>query len=161
MNHDSAMARHRGPGTTVLVVEDDRWTRLLLHDLLAAHGYGALLAGDAHEALQLARDHRPGLILMDIHLPGSSGLEAVRRLKADPALRAIPVIAVTALAMREDEAMIREGGCADYLSKPFSSAALLESVERCLAAGSGDAETPAEWAAIERTPQWRAPLGFP
>lgn len=121
------------PGRTVLVVEDDYWTRLLLHELLEAHGYVALQARDALEAYQLARDFRPDLILMDIQLPEISGLEAVRRIKQNNALTAIPVVAVTAMAMQGDEKLIRDGGCVDYLSKPFSSEALIATVRRRLA----------------------------
>jgi two-component system cell cycle response regulator DivK len=120
------------PGRTVLVVEDDYWTRLLLHELLEAHGYVALQARDALEAYQLARDFCPNLILMDIQLPEISGLEAVRRIKQNEALSAIPVVAVTAMAMQGSEKRMREGGCDDYLSKPFSSAVLIETVGRCL-----------------------------
>lgn len=120
-------------GRTVLVVEDDYWTRLLLHELLEAHGYVALQARDALEAYQLARDFRPDLILMDIQLPEISGLEVVRQIKQNRSLRAIPVVAVTAMAMQGDEKAILDGGCVDYLSKPFSSAALIETVRRRLA----------------------------
>ncbi len=120
------------PGRTVLVVEDDYWTRLLLHELLEAHGYVALQARDALEAYQLTRDFRPNLILMDIQLPEISGLELVRRIKQNRSLHAIPVVAVTAMAMDGDEKLIRDGGCVDYLSKPFSSAVLIETVRRCL-----------------------------
>ena len=119
-------------GRTVLVVEDDYWTRLLLHELLEAHGYVALQARDALEAYQLARDFHPNLILMDIQLPEISGLEVVRRIKQNRTLSAIPVVAVTAMAMQGDEKRMREGVCIDYLSKPFSSTALIETVRRCL-----------------------------
>jgi two-component system cell cycle response regulator DivK len=127
-------AAEQQPGQTILVVEDDYWTRLLLHELLEAHGYIALQARDALEAYQIARDFQPDLILMDIHLPEISGLEAVRRIKQHTELCGIPVIAVTALAMKEDEQRIREGGCVEYLAKPFSSATLIDTVRRCLAA---------------------------
>ncbi|MDH3476641.1 MAG: response regulator [Rhodospirillales bacterium] len=127
-------AAEQQPGQTILVVEDDYWTRLLLHELLEAHGYIALQARDALEAYQIARDFQPNLILMDIHLPEISGLEAVRRIKQHTELCGIPVIAVTALAMKEDEQRIREGGCVEYLAKPFSSATLIDTVRRCLAA---------------------------
>ncbi len=125
--------RETDPGRTVLVVEDDYWTRLLLHELLEAHGYVALQARDALEAYQLARDFHPNLILMDIQLPEISGLEVVRRIKQNKALSTIPVVAVTAMAMQGDEEKMREGGCVDYLAKPFSSAELIETVRRCLA----------------------------
>ena len=130
-----AEAPRREPGReTVLIVEDDYWTRFLLHELLEAHGYGTLQARDALEAYQLTRDFRPDLILMDIHLPEVSGLDAVEQIKRHHALSEIPVVAVTALAMQGDEQRIREGGCVDYLAKPFSSATLIETVRRCLVA---------------------------
>jgi two-component system cell cycle response regulator DivK len=116
-----------------LIVEDDYWTRFLLHELLEAHGYSTLQARDALEAYQLARDHRPNLILMDIQLPEISGLDVVEQIQRNEALCRIPVVAVTAFAMPGDEERIREGGCVDYLAKPFSSTALIETVRRCLA----------------------------
>lgn len=118
---------------TVLVVEDDHWTRLLMHDLLEAHGYTAIEAGSIAGAYELAQRHRPELILMDIKLQGGSGLELVRRLRESD-LGAIPVVAVTALAMPQEKEMIRNGGCVDYLPKPFSSTALIDTVRRCMAA---------------------------
>ncbi len=119
---------------TVLVVEDDHWTRLLMHELLEAHGYAAIEAGDVAEAYELACRHRPELILMDIKLQGGSGLDLVRRLKDTRDLDTIPVVAVTALAMPQEKQMIRDGGCVDYLPKPFSSTALIDTVRRCMAA---------------------------
>jgi two-component system cell cycle response regulator DivK len=124
----------RAAEQTVLIVEDDYWTRFLLHDLLEAHGYGTLQAGDALEAYQLARAHRPNLILMDIGLSEISGLDVVEQIQLNEALCGIPVVAVTAHAMDGDERRIREGGCIDYLAKPFSSTALIETVQRYLAA---------------------------
>jgi two-component system cell cycle response regulator DivK len=82
------------------------------------------------EALHLAREHRPDLILMDIQLPEVSGLEVTRWIKEDADLRAIPVIAVTAFAMKGDEEKMRKGGCEAYLAKPISVASFLETVER-------------------------------
>lgn len=129
----------RAPGTKgtpggerILVVEDDYWTRLLLHELLEAHGYLALQAADAGQALRLLHTHHPDLILTDIRLPGPSGIDLLRRIRRDDKLRHIPVVAVTAMAMKKDEQMLRAGGCAGYLSKPFSSAVLIETVRRCL-----------------------------
>ena len=121
-------------GDTVLVVEDDHWTRFLMHELLEAHGYTAIEAGDAAEAYELARRHRPGVILTDIKLPGRSGLDLMRQIQEDELLHGTPVAAVTALAMPQDQVMIRSYGCVDYLAKPFSSTALIETVERCIAA---------------------------
>ena len=84
------------------------------------------------EALKLARQHRPDLILMDIQLPEVSGLEVTKWIKEDDDLKAIPIIAVTAFAMKGDEEKIREGGCEAYIAKPISVAKFLETVERFL-----------------------------
>jgi len=117
-------------GKTVLVVEDNELNMKLFHDLLEAHGYRILQTKDGMEALHLAREHRPDLILMDIQLPEVSGLEVTRWIKEDADLRAIPVIAVTAFAMKGDEEKMRKGGCEAYLAKPISVASFLETVER-------------------------------
>jgi len=84
------------------------------------------------EALDIAREHRPDLILMDIQLPEVSGLEVTKWLKEDEALRGIPVVAVTAFAMKGDEEVIRQGGCEAYISKPISVTSFLETVRRFL-----------------------------
>jgi two-component system, cell cycle response regulator DivK len=84
------------------------------------------------EALDMAREHRPDLILMDIQLPEVSGLEVTKWLKEDETLRSIPVVAVTAFAMKGDEELIRQGGCEAYLSKPISVAGFIETVRRFL-----------------------------
>ncbi len=117
---------------TVLVVEDNELNMKLFHDLLEAHGIRTVETRDGLHVLELARAHRPDLILMDIHLPEISGLEVTRRLKADPDLKSIPVIAVTAFAMKGDEQKIREGGCEDYISKPISVVPFIETVKRYL-----------------------------
>lgn len=117
-------------GKTVLIVEDNELNMKLFNDLLGAHGYGTLQTGDGMEALKLARMHRPDLILMDIQLPEVSGLEITKCLKDDHALRHIPVVAVTAFAMKEDEEKIRAGGCAAYIAKPVSVTDLMETVKR-------------------------------
>src|SRR6202051_2497984 len=95
---------------TVLIVEDNELNMKLFHDLLDANGYNILQTKDGMEALDLAREHRPDLILMDIQLPEVSGLEVTKWLKEDPELQAIPVVAVTAFAMKGDEERIREEG---------------------------------------------------
>ena len=105
---------------TVLIVEDNELNMKLFHDVLDAHGYQTLQTRTGLEALALARKHRPDLILMDIQLPEVSGLEVTKWLKEDDALRDIPVIAVTAFAMKGDEERIRQGGCEAYISKPIS-----------------------------------------
>lgn len=115
---------------TVLIVEDNELNMKLFNDLLEAHGYITVGTRNGVEALDLARRHRPDLILMDIQLPEVSGLDVTRTLKADPELKAIPVIAVTAFAMKGDEERIREGGCEAYLSKPISVAKFLETVRQ-------------------------------
>ena len=115
---------------TVLIVEDNELNMKLFHDLLEAHGYNTLETKDGREALRLAREHHPDLILMDIQLPEISGLEVTKWIKEDSSLRAIPVIAVTAFAMKGDEEKIREGGCEAYLAKPISVANFLETVEK-------------------------------
>ena len=119
---------------TVLIVEDNELNMKLFHDLLDAHGYRTLQTRDGMEGMQLARRHRPDLILMDIQLPEVSGLEVTKWLKEDEELKSIPVIAVTAFAMKGDEERIREGGCEAYLSKPISVAKFLETVRTYLGA---------------------------
>jgi two-component system, cell cycle response regulator DivK len=116
----------------VLIVEDNDLNMKLFNDLLEAHGYATLQTKDGVEALRLARQHRPDLILMDIQLPEISGLEVTKWLKEDETLRAIPVIAVTAFAMKGDEEKIRDGGCEAYIAKPISVASFLRTVERFL-----------------------------
>jgi len=117
----------------VLIVEDNELNMKLFNDLLTAHGYVTLQTGDGIEALALARRHRPDLILMDIQLPEISGLEVTRRIKEDEELRLIPVIAVTAFAMKGDREKMRDGGCEDYIAKPISIASFLQTIERFLA----------------------------
>ncbi len=116
----------------VLIVEDNELNMKLFHDLLEAHGYETIQTRDGLKALDLAREHRPDLILMDIQLPEVSGLEVTKWLKEDEDLKHIPVIAVTAFAMKGDEERIREGGCEAYLSKPISVATFLETVRSFL-----------------------------
>ena len=116
----------------VLIVEDNELNMKLFHDLLEAHGYVTLQTKDGMEALRLAREHHPDLILMDIQLPEVSGLEVTKWIKEDDDLRTIPIIAVTAFAMKGDEEKIRESGCEDYLAKPISVGKFLEAVQRYL-----------------------------
>ena len=115
---------------TVMIVEDNELNMKLFHDLLDSHGYRTLQTRSGLDALQLARTHRPNLILMDIQLPEVSGLEVTKWLKDDEELRDIPVIAVTAFAMKGDEERIKQGGCEAYISKPISIGTFLETV-RC------------------------------
>ena len=113
---------------TVLVVEDNELNMKLFHDLLEAHGYNIVQTRNGLEAIDLAREHHPDLILMDIQLPEVSGLEVTKWIKEDDELRTIPVIAVTAFAMKGDEERIRQGGCEAYLSKPISVNTFIETV---------------------------------
>jgi two-component system cell cycle response regulator DivK len=117
---------------TVLIVEDNELNMKLFHDLLEAHGYNTVQTRNGIDVMALARQHRPDLILMDIQLPEVSGLEVTRWLKDDDDLRSIPVIAITAFAMKGDEERIREGGCEAYLSKPISVTKFLETVRTYL-----------------------------
>jgi two-component system cell cycle response regulator DivK len=103
----------------ILVIEDNPTNMKLVIMLLGSAGHTALTAVDAEIGLPLARTEQPDLILMDIQLPGMDGLEATSLLKADPATRAIPVIALTALAMKGDEERIRAAGCDGYVAKPL------------------------------------------
>ncbi|EDP66015.1 response regulator receiver protein [alpha proteobacterium BAL199] len=117
---------------TVLIVEDNELNMKLFHDLLEAHGYNIIGTRDGMEALRIARDSRPDLILMDIQLPKVSGLEVTKWIKEDDRLKSIPVIAVTAFAMKGDEEKIREGGCEAYIAKPISVTNFLETVKKYL-----------------------------
>lgn len=114
----------------VLIVEDNELNLKLLNDILEYHGYLVLATGRGEAALEIARQHQPDLILMDIQLPDITGMEAARRLKADEQTRAIPIVAVTAFAMSGDRAMILASGCDDYVAKPFNVVKFLKLVER-------------------------------
>jgi len=116
----------------VLIVEDNELNMKLFHDLLEAQGYETLQTREGLLALALARQHKPDLILMDIQLPEISGLEVTKWLKEDDELSHIPVIAVTAFAMKGDEERIREGGCEAYISKPISVSHFLDTIRRFL-----------------------------
>src|SRR5439155_24153534 len=109
----------------VLIVEDNDLNMKLFNDLLVAHGYGTLPTKDGVEALALARQHHPDLILMDIQLPEVSGLQVTQWIKQDDDLRKIPIIAVTAFAMKGDEERMRDGGCEAYIAKPISVTSFL------------------------------------
>ena len=115
---------------TVLVVEDNELNLKLLNDILEYHGYTVFTTRLGEPALELARQHSPNLILMDVQLPDISGMEAARRLKGDEQTRTIPIIAVTAFAMSGDEAKILASGCDAYVSKPFNVLEFLKVVER-------------------------------
>ncbi len=115
---------------TVLIVEDNDLNMKLFRDLLEAHGYDTLQTKDGREALQIARDHHPDLIIMDIQLPVVSGLEVTKWIKEDEDIKSIPIVAVTAFAMKGDEEKIREGGCEAYIAKPISVSQFIDTVRR-------------------------------
>ncbi len=117
---------------TVLIVEDNELNMKLFHDLLEAHGYATLQSRHGREAFEVVRTRRPDLVVMDIQLPEVSGLEVTQWIKNDPELKHIPVVAVTAFAMKGDEERIRAGGCEAYLSKPISVAKFLETIRSFL-----------------------------
>jgi two-component system cell cycle response regulator DivK len=116
----------------VLIVEDQEDNRRILRDLLTHAGYELIEALNGLDGVALAAKEKPDLILMDIQLPGIDGYEATRRIKADPALRAIPLIAVTSYALSGDEVKARAAGCDGYVTKPFSPRALLAKVREFL-----------------------------
>lgn len=126
----------------ILVVEDNSVNMELVTDLLESHGYAVLQAYSAEEALSLARDKRPALILMDISLPGMDGLEAIKRLKADPKTRDMPVVCLTAHAMSGDEERALQAGANGYFTKPIDTRELPRRLKQYLAPGV-EAEVPA------------------
>ena len=117
---------------SILIVEDNELNMKLFDDLLSAHGYKTIKTRDGTKVLDIAREHRPDLILMDIQLPEVSGLEVTQWLKKDDDLKTIPVIAITAFAMKGDEERIRQGGCEDYISKPISIAHFIGVIKKYL-----------------------------
>lgn len=114
----------------VMIVEDNELNMKLFDDLLGAHGYDTVKTRDGRQVLDLARAEKPDLIVMDIQLPEVSGLEVTQWLKNDADLKKIPVIAVTAFAMKGDEDKIRQGGCEDYVSKPISITDFMKVVQK-------------------------------
>ena len=118
----------------VLIVEDNEKNLKLVRDVLQAKGYATLEAGSAEEGLALARERAPGLILMDIHLPGMSGIEALKALRAEAATAAIPVIAITASVMQESVREVMAAGFEALIEKPIEVLGFLEKVRRVLEA---------------------------
>ena len=112
----------------ILIVEDQEDNRRILRDLLTSVGFEIVEALTGEEGVRLAEDSRPDLILMDIQLPGLDGYDATRRIKANPALRAIPVIVVTSYALSGDDLKAFAAGCDAYVAKPFSPRALLAKI---------------------------------
>ncbi len=115
---------------TVLIVEDNELNMKLFQDLLEAHGFETLQTKDGKQALQMAQEHRPDLIIMDIQLPEVSGLEVTSWIKSDENIKHIPIIAVTAFAMKGDEEKMREGGCEAYIAKPISVTQFIDTVKK-------------------------------
>jgi two-component system cell cycle response regulator DivK len=119
----------------ILVIEDTEDNRQILRDLFDGRGYELIEASDGCMGVATARSQRPDLILMDIQLPVIDGYEATRRIKADPELRHIPIVAVTSYALAGDEEKTRAAGCDAYLAKPFSPRILLSKVRELLGEG--------------------------
>ena len=116
----------------ILVVEDQEDNRRIVRDLLTSAGYEMIEAVTGEDGVAVAERERPDLILMDIQLPGLDGYEATRQTKANPALRQIPIIAVTSYALSGDEAKARAAGCDGYVTKPFSPRQLLVKIREYL-----------------------------
>jgi two-component system cell cycle response regulator DivK len=114
----------------ILIIEDNDLNRRLFNDVLLSRGYETVLSSRGSDAFALARDAKPDLIMMDMRMPDADGLDATRQIRSDVVTAHIPVIAVTACAMKGDEQRIRAGGCSDYLSKPVSLSRLLDCVHR-------------------------------
>jgi two-component system cell cycle response regulator DivK len=119
-------------GRRILIVEDTEDNRQILRDLLTGAGFDLIEAHDGGAGVTMADEHKPDLILMDFQLPVLNGYEATRRIKANPATRDIPVIAVTSYALSGDEAKAMEVGCSGYIAKPFSPRKLLAKVREFL-----------------------------
>lgn len=115
---------------TILIVEDNELNLKLFRDLLKANGFNTVETNEGIEAVGLARNAKPDLIIMDIQLPEISGLDITRKIKSDPEMKHIPVIAVTAFAMKDDEEKILQAGCEAYLSKPIAIDQFLSTVRR-------------------------------
>ncbi len=128
------MVREKGAGMeqTVMMIDDDEALLRELDEVLTSGGYRTCAVPDSRKALEAAQKVRPDLILMDIQLPEVSGLEVTKWLKDDSELKSIPVVAVTAFAMKGDEERIREGGCEAYLSKPISVGKFIETIRHFL-----------------------------
>jgi two-component system cell cycle response regulator DivK len=118
------------PAKKVLVVEDNELNMKLFCDLLDAFGFQTVQSRDGLMAVELARSEKPDLIIMDIQLPEVSGLDLARWIKDDASIKHVPVMAVTAFAMRQDERLVREAGCEAYMSKPIQMAPFISEVKR-------------------------------
>jgi len=131
----TALAMTQERAKSVLVVEDNELNMRLFCDLLESYGYRTFQCRDGAMAIEIARRERPDLIVMDIQLPEVSGLDITRWLKDDEEVRHIPVLAVTAFAMRDDELRGRQAGCEGYLSKPIQIASFVRAVEDLIPKG--------------------------
>jgi|SRR5688572_10628499 len=118
------------PAKKILVVEDNELNMKLFCDLLDAFGFQTVESRDGLKAVDLAREHKPDLIIMDIQLPEVSGLDLTRWIKDDTSINKIPIMAVTAFAMRQDERLVREAGCEAYMSKPIQMMPFIDTVKK-------------------------------
>lgn len=121
--------------STILIIEDNDKNMKLVRDILQHEGHATLEAATGEDGLRLAIDHRPDLVLMDIQLPGMGGIAALQRIRAEPVLDAVPVIAVSASVMPDDQRSIDSSGFDAFLTKPISLKPFLATVERLLAEG--------------------------
>lgn len=117
---------------TILHVEDNELNRKIIRDLLRRTSYQLIEAPDGEAAVAIAREQHPDLILMDVQLPKTSGIEATRRIRAEPATAAIPIIAITSFALSGDEQRAKDAGASAYLAKPYSPFTLLEMIRKLL-----------------------------
>ena len=115
---------------SILVIEDNELNMKLVRELLQIEGYNIFEATDAETGLNMTREHHPDLILMDIQLPGMDGLYAAKLIKEDPSLKDIPIVALTAYAMKGDKEKALEAGCSGYISKPINTRRFLETVAK-------------------------------
>lgn len=125
----SRNSRGLGMAPTILIVEDNVSNMKLFHDVLSAHGYEPVGAQSGARALEMVREVEPALIVMDVQLPDVSGLDVTRWIRSDPALRHIPIVAVTAFAMKGDSERILAAGCDAYLAKPIGIDQFMRAVE--------------------------------
>jgi two-component system cell cycle response regulator DivK len=119
----------------ILIVEDNEKNLKLVRDVLQVKGYSTVEAGTAEDGLKIAREQKPALILMDIQLPGMSGIEALKALRANPVTAAIPVVAITASVMQQDRQQIMSAGFDGFIEKPINLKALFDTVKKSVGQG--------------------------